>query len=105
MNAFVRSIVLAGIFAALPLAAEAIARQLVTERGPPEDFALLSDALMEQGRLGEAVAAIAATGLAPLNDRESAVLLTGQPGAYTMIVRGKGTATGVALVETYLARP
>ena len=35
--------------------AEKLARQLVAERGAPEDFALLSDALMEQGRLGEAV--------------------------------------------------
>jgi len=34
---------------------EALARQLVAERGAPEDFGLLSDALMEQGQLGEAV--------------------------------------------------
>ena len=38
--------------------AEKLARQLVAERGAPEDFALLSDALMEQGRLGEAVATL-----------------------------------------------
>jgi hypothetical protein len=50
-------------------------------------------------------AAISATGLAPLNDRESAALLTVQPGAYTMIVRGKGAATGVGLVETFLVSP
>ncbi len=34
---------------------EKIARALVTERGAPADLALLSDALVEQGRLGEAV--------------------------------------------------
>jgi hypothetical protein len=50
-------------------------------------------------------AAISATGFAPLNDRESAALLTVQPGAYTMIVRGKGAATGVGLVETFLVNP
>ena len=50
-------------------------------------------------------AAISATGLAPLNDRESAVLLTVPPGSYTMVVRGKGAATGVGLVETYLVGP
>ncbi len=50
-------------------------------------------------------AAISATGLAPLNDRESAALLTVQPGAYTMIVRGKGAAAGVGLVETFLVNP
>lgn len=35
--------------------AETIARGLVAERGRPEDLALLSDTLVEQGKLGEAV--------------------------------------------------
>ncbi len=35
--------------------AEASARSLVADRGSPADLALLSDALMEQGKLGEAV--------------------------------------------------
>lgn len=39
-------------------AAEAIARRLVAERGLPEDWALASDALMEQGKLTEAIAAL-----------------------------------------------
>ncbi len=47
-------------------------------------------------------AAIAATGFAPANDLESAAMLTLQPGAYTVIVRGKGGATGVGIVETFL---
>ncbi len=38
--------------------AEEIARGLVAERGAPEDFALLSDALMEQGTLAAAVEAL-----------------------------------------------
>jgi len=46
-------------------------------------------------------AAIAATGKAPPNDLESAILRTYTPGNYTAIVRGKGNATGVALVEAY----
>jgi hypothetical protein len=49
--------------------------------------------------------AISTTGLAPLNDRESAVLLTVQPGVYTMIVRGKAGAVGNGLVEAYLIGP
>ena len=49
--------------------------------------------------------AIVATGLAPLNDKESAALITVPPGAYTMIVRSKNGATGVGLVETYLVSP
>ncbi len=46
-------------------------------------------------------AAISATGLAPPNDLESAIRHTFTPGSYTAIVRGKGNATGVALVEAY----
>ena len=46
-------------------------------------------------------AAIAATGLEPTNDLESAVLLTLAPGSYTAIVRGNNGGTGIALVEAY----
>lgn len=46
-------------------------------------------------------AAIQATGLAPKDDREAAILMNLAPGAYTAIVRGKGGLTGVGLVETY----
>jgi hypothetical protein len=47
-------------------------------------------------------AEIAATGLAPTNDLESAILLTlPAPGSYTAIVRGSGGGTGVGLVEAY----
>ncbi len=42
---------------------------------------------------------IAATGLPPTNDRESAILITLLPASYTAIVRGKNETTGVALVE------
>jgi uncharacterized delta-60 repeat protein len=44
---------------------------------------------------------IAATGLAPANDLESAIDATLVPGAYTAIVRGKVDTSGVALVEVY----
>jgi hypothetical protein len=46
-------------------------------------------------------ALIEATGLAPTNDKESAVLATLPPGAYTAIVRGVGQTTGIGLVEVY----
>jgi hypothetical protein len=35
------------------------------------------------------------------DDRESAIVETLAPGAYTAIVRGKNDTTGVALVEAY----
>ncbi|MDQ6808476.1 MAG: hypothetical protein M3Z64_03480 [Verrucomicrobiota bacterium] len=41
------------------------------------------------------------TGLAPTNDRESALIATLQPGLYTAVVRGKTGASGIALVESY----
>src|SRR5205807_5898707 len=46
-------------------------------------------------------AEIEATGLAPSDDRESAIVSTLAPGDYTAIVRGKNNTIGVALVEVY----
>ena len=42
-----------------------------------------------------------ASGIPPVNDRESAIDATLAPGAYTAIVRGNGNTSGVALVEVY----
>lgn len=44
---------------------------------------------------------IQATGLAPTNDRECAIILSLGPESYTAILRGKGGTTGVGLVEVY----
>jgi hypothetical protein len=46
-------------------------------------------------------AEIQATGLAPRDDRESAILTTLPPANYTTIVRGKNNTTGIALNEAY----
>jgi sugar lactone lactonase YvrE len=46
-------------------------------------------------------AAIQATGLAPPNDLESAILQILQPGKYTAILSGRNGTTGVGLVEVY----
>jgi hypothetical protein len=46
-------------------------------------------------------AGIQATGLAPPNDLESAILRTLQPGNYTAVLSGKNGSTGVGLVEVY----
>lgn len=60
--------------------------------------------LIENDNWGNAPnsAEIAATDLAPTDDRESAILTTPTPGNYTAIVRGKENATGIALLEAYL---
>jgi N-acetylneuraminic acid mutarotase len=44
---------------------------------------------------------IQATGKAPADDRESAIILTLAPASYTAIVQGSNGAVGVALVEVY----
>jgi hypothetical protein len=40
-------------------------------------------------------------GLGPTDNRESALIATLAPGAYTAIVSGKDGGTGIALVEAY----
>ena len=44
---------------------------------------------------------IQATGIPPTSDFESAIVATLVPGAYTAIVRGNGSTSGIALVEVY----
>jgi hypothetical protein len=46
-------------------------------------------------------AEILATGIPPSNDHEAAILATLSPGAYTAIVKGRASTSGVALVEVY----
>jgi hypothetical protein len=50
-------------------------------------------------------AEITADGLAPGNPAESATLQTLAPAAYTAVVTGKGTASGIGLVEIYGLSP
>jgi hypothetical protein len=44
---------------------------------------------------------IEGSGLAPTDDKESAILRTLSPGAYTGVLTGKDNTTGIALVEVY----
>jgi hypothetical protein len=44
---------------------------------------------------------IIASTVAPSNERESAIVATLTPGAYTAIVRGKNETSGIGLVEVY----
>lgn len=41
------------------------------------------------------------SGLAPTDDRESAILQTLSPGVYTGVLAGKNNSTGIALIEIY----
>jgi hypothetical protein len=49
----------------------------------------------------ETRAEIEATGLHPSNDLESAIVRTLDPGSYTAVLRGKGGATGIGVVQAY----
>jgi NHL repeat len=49
-------------------------------------------------------AAIQATGLAPPNNLESAIVVTVPPGNYTAILSGNGGGTGIGLVEVFKLR-
>lgn len=44
---------------------------------------------------------IEATGLAPSQDLESAIVTTLAPGSYTVVLRGQNSGTGIGLVEAY----
>jgi photosystem II stability/assembly factor-like uncharacterized protein len=46
-------------------------------------------------------AQVQSSGFAPSNSKESAILITLDPGAYTAIVRGAGGTTGVGIVEVF----
>jgi hypothetical protein len=46
-------------------------------------------------------AQIQASGMAPTDPRESAILVTLAPGAYTAIVTGAAGTTGIGIVEVY----
>jgi hypothetical protein len=48
--------------------------------------------------------AIQATGLAPPNDLDAAILATVAAGHYTAILSGNGGGTGIGLVEVYKLR-
>jgi hypothetical protein len=44
---------------------------------------------------------VESTGLAPSDDRESALVMTLDPGLYTVVMRGKNDSSGIGVVEMY----
>ena len=53
------------------------------------------------GVTGDQSAEIKASGLAPLNDREAALIASLSPGNYTAVVSGTQGSTGIGVVEIY----
>jgi hypothetical protein len=46
-------------------------------------------------------AEVEASGIPPTDDRESALVRTLEPGAYTVVMRGKNDSSGIGVIETY----
>ena len=49
----------------------------------------------------ESEAEIAATGIPPTHEKESAIVYTLAPGSYTAVLQGQGGLTGIGVVEVY----
>ena len=71
----------------------------VLELHGPGAFATITDNNWRDDPLQESQ--ILATGLAPINDLESAIDATLNPGAYTAIAQGKNNTSGIGLIEVF----
>jgi hypothetical protein len=68
---------------------------------PPQPIIASNDDWKLTGDGASQQAEIEASGFAPSEDSESAILVTLQPGPYTAILRGKDDEEGIGLVEVY----
>ncbi|HWM23709.1 MAG TPA: choice-of-anchor Q domain-containing protein [Chthoniobacterales bacterium] len=91
-----KTVVVRGLGPSLPLSG-ALADPVIEVHGPSGEVLGTNDnwndALTRQQ--------ITDSGLAPVNDLESALWGTINPGAYTVVVRGTNNTTGIALFEVY----
>ncbi len=73
-----------------------VGRSGIELHGPQGFTTIINDNWRDNQEIG-----IAATGIAPTDNLESAILATLAPGGYTGIVRGKNNTVGVGLIEVY----
>ncbi|MGH8094559.1 MAG: kelch repeat-containing protein [Chthoniobacterales bacterium] len=92
-------LVVRGIGPSLPVMGPLANPYLELHSGPTTIAA--NDNWMDNLSGGSQEVAIQNTGLAPINDLESAILAVLDPGAYTAILSGTNNGTGVGLVEVY----
>ena len=90
-----KKIILRGIGPSLPLS-NALQDPVLELRGPDGSLILANDAWQDLQR-----DEINASGVAPNDNRESAIVATLAPAFYTAIISGKGGTTGVGLVEIF----
>jgi len=89
-----KTVILRAIGPSLPLGG--VLADPVLELHNPDGSVVVNDNWKESQE-----AEIAASGLAPTDDQEAAIIATLSPGLYTAIVKGKDDGTGVGLVEVY----
>ena len=91
-----KTVLVRGIGPSLPLAG-ALADPFIEVYGPSGEFLATNDNWRDAATRQE----IIDSGLAPANDLEPALWGVINPGAYTVVVRGKNDATGIGLFEVY----
>jgi predicted outer membrane repeat protein len=91
-----KTVLVRGIGPSLPLAG-ALADPFIEVYGPTGAFLATNDNWRDATTRPE----IIGSGLAPANDLEPALWGVIDPGAYTVVVRGKNEATGIGLFEVY----
>jgi hypothetical protein len=89
-------VVVRGIGPSLPGVPNALADPTIELRGTGGTLILANNNWRDTQE-----AEIIATGLQPTNDLESALVTTLQPGAYTALLQGNNSGTGVGLIEVY----
>jgi hypothetical protein len=91
-----KTLLVRGIGPSLPLAG-ALADPFIEVHGPAGELLATNDNWQDATTRQE----IIDSGLAPTNDLEPALWGVINPGAYTVVVRGKNDATGIGLFEVY----
>jgi hypothetical protein len=91
-----KKVIVRGIGPSLPLAG-ALADPIIEVHGPSGELLAANDDWNDATTRAE----IIASGLAPSHQKESALWGILNPGAYTVIVRGKNDTTGTGLFEVY----
>jgi hypothetical protein len=91
-----KKVIVRGIGPSLPGLSSLLADPVLALHGPDGSLIISNDNWKDSQQTD-----LQASGLAPTNDMESAIVATLPPESYTVVLRGKNGATGIGLVEMY----
>ena len=91
-----KKVIVRGIGPSLPGLSSLLADPVLSLHGPDGSLIISNDNWKDTQQTD-----IQASGLAPTNDLESAIVATLSPESYTVVLRGKDGTTGIGLVEMY----